>query len=332
LTQGAYGNPGGNICLPNGTTVNQTQIMIDALDSEMGDSVVFGKKSNNRYWVVKLTDVNQGNGSNIFKMLPGGSWQGSVFGLDTYSGAPQFSNTASWPVVPLQPSGSKAGNIRNQLFAQTLTFYFNTKIIGNGLGSVIFNGDSVVIAGRQCGNPNPVGTKDTVSVISQAIASYMATHGYPATAAGILQLANDALGGVDISPLTVQDVHGLVGGLNELFDECRMVVGYVPYVSGAKVAGNNNRIVSINELNVTAFPNPYEEQNFSLKINAPVSGPATIEFFTIDGTKISEVTRTMIAHRDETVNFKVPGLQKAKIVYLVRIGSYNSKGIVMSPN
>src|SRR6186997_529510 len=30
LTQGAYGNPGGNICL-NGTTVNQTQIMTDAL-------------------------------------------------------------------------------------------------------------------------------------------------------------------------------------------------------------------------------------------------------------------------------------------------------------
>src|SRR5204863_142962 len=212
LTQGAYGNAGGNICLPNGTTVNQTQIMINALDGEDGDSVVFGKKSNSRYWVVKLTDVNQGAGSNIFKMLPGGNAP-AIFGLDTYNGAPQFTNTASWPVVPLQPNGSQTGKIRNQLFAQTLTFYFNTKIAGNGLGDVAFNGDSVIVQGRQCGNPNPVGTKDTISVISPAIVSYMSTHGYPATAAGILQLANDALGGVNISPLTIGDVHGLVGGL-----------------------------------------------------------------------------------------------------------------------
>jgi hypothetical protein len=333
LTQGAYGNPGGNICLPNGTTVNQTQIMIDGLDSEPGDSVVFGRKSNNRYWVVKLTDVNQGNGSNIFNMLPGGSWQGSVFGLDTYNDAPKYTNAASWPVVPLQPNGSQTGKIRNQLFAQTLTFYFNTKIAGNGLGSVIFNGDSVVIAGRQCGNPNPVGTRDTVSVISPAIVSYMASHAYPATAAGILQLANDALGGVNISPLTVQDVHGLVGGLNELFDECKMLVGYVPYVSSNR--GNSNQVrmaLPANELNVTAFPNPYEDQNFSLRINAPVSGQATIEFFTIDGQKISEIKRTVVANRDEVVTFKVPGVQKSKIAYVVNVGKYNSKGIVLSPN
>ena len=87
-----------------------------------------------------------------------------------------------------------------------------------------------------------------------------------------------------------------------------------------------------NELNVTAFPNPYEEQNFSLRINAPVSGQATIEFFTIDGQKISEIKRTVVANRDEVVTFKVPGLQKSKIAYVVNVGKYNSKGIVLSPN
>ena len=42
---------------------------------------------------------------------------------------------------------------------------------------VSFNGDSVIVQGRQCGNPNPVGTKDTISVISPAIVSYMSSHG-----------------------------------------------------------------------------------------------------------------------------------------------------------
>ena len=332
LTQGAYGNPGGNICLPNGNTVNQTQIMIDALDSEVGDSVVFGKKSNNRYWVIKLTDVNQGNGSNIFNMLPGGSWQGSVFGLDTYNGAPQYSNAASWPVVPLQPSGSKKGNIRNQLFAQTLTFYFNTKIAGNGLGDVIFNGDSAIVAGRACGNPNPVGTKDTISIISPAIASYMSSHGYPATAAGILQLANDALGGVNISPLTVQDVHGLVGGLNETFDHCRMLVGYVPVVGGAgRIAANVSNNTTAPTLSVTAYPNPYEE-NFALKINSPVSGQASISFYTIDGVKVGEMKRDVMANKDVSVPFNVPAAYRTRVVYTVSVGTHNAKGIVLSPN
>ena len=306
--------------------------MIDALNGEDGDSVVFGRKSNNRYWVMKLADVNQGPTSNIFNMLPGGSWQGSVFGLDTYNGAPQYSNGASWPVVPLQPSGSKKGNIRNQLFAQTLTFYFNTKIAGNKLGEVIFNGDSLIVAGRQCGNPNPVGTWDTISVISPAIVSYMSSHGYPATAAGILQLANDALGGVNISPLTVQDVHGLVGGLNETFDECRMVVGYVPVASGS-----GGRVITSNStssqpsLIVTAFPNPYEE-NFSLKINSPVSGQAMISFYTMTGLKIGEMKRDVVALKDVWVPYNVPAVYRTRIVYTVNVSGYNAKGVVLSPN
>jgi hypothetical protein len=54
LTQGAYGNAGGNICLPNGTTVNQTQIMINALTAAPGNMKVFGRQDLNRYWVIRL--------------------------------------------------------------------------------------------------------------------------------------------------------------------------------------------------------------------------------------------------------------------------------------
>src|SRR6187397_1321849 len=137
LTQGAYGNPGGNICLPNGTTVNQTQIMIDALTAATGNMVVFGRQDLNRYWVIRLTDVNKGPTSNIFNMLPGGS-ASSAFGSDNVAGVPEYSNGPSWPIVPLQ-----GGKIRNQLFSQTLTLYFNTTIVGvsgNTLADVLLNG------------------------------------------------------------------------------------------------------------------------------------------------------------------------------------------------
>jgi hypothetical protein len=86
------------------------------------------------------------------------------------------------------------------------------------------------------------------------------------------------------------------------------------------------------QLKVESFPNPYTEQNFSLKINAPVTGKATIDFFTIDGNRISEITRTITANIDEIVNFKVPGINKATIVYMVRIGNYTTRGMVLSPN
>jgi hypothetical protein len=327
LTQGGYGQYGGTICLPNGTTVLQHSLMATALDAEPGDSVVFGRQSNNRYWVVTLGDVNQGANSNILKMLPGGGGS-SVLGLDTYPGAPKYTNTPTWPVAPLAGNGK----IRNILLAQTITFYFNTKIAGSGLGSIILNGDSAIISQRECGTNNPIpGTRDTVALISQAVASYMATHGYTANAAGLLQLANDALGGVNISPLSLGDVTNALDRINNVFDNCVLFEGYVAYVAG-RSSNPNARVVSPNDLNVIAFPNPYEDQNFALRINAPVSGEATIQFFTIDGQQITQMKRTIVANKDEVVNFKVPGVQKSKIAYVVTIGKYNSKGIVLSPN
>jgi hypothetical protein len=81
LTQGAYGTAGGTICLPNGTTVNQTQIMVDALTAAPGNMVVFGRQDLSKYWVVRLSDVTNGY---ILKMLPGGG-PSSAFGTDKCS-------------------------------------------------------------------------------------------------------------------------------------------------------------------------------------------------------------------------------------------------------
>jgi len=327
LTQGAYGNAGGNICLPNGTTVNQTQIMINALTAAPGNMVVFGRQDLNRYWVVRLTDVNQGPTSNIFKMLPGGG-PSAAFGVDNVAGVPEYSNTSSWPVVPLQQDGS----IRNQLFSQTLTLYFNTTIAGSTLGNVsLAAGSLAVIAPRNCGSSEPAGSGVPTQLVSPEISNYLATHGYAVTVAGLLQLANDALGGVNVSPLTLSQIQDAVDNINNAFDGCKILAGYVQSSGGSGRVLTSNSISSQPALIVTAFPNPYKE-NFSLKINSPVTGQASISFYTMDGVKIGEMKRDVVEKTDVWVPYNVPAVYRTSIVYAVTVGSYNARGIVLSPN
>ena len=329
LTQGAYGNPGGNICLPNGTTVNQTQIMIDALAATPGNMKVFGRPDLNRYWVIRLTDVNQGNNSNIFKMLPGGG-PSAVFGLDNVAGVPEYNNTASWPIVPLESGGPQAGTIRNQLFAQTLTLYFNTNIPGNNLSSVSLQGLAIV-ADRACGSTVPTSAGTPIQLVSTEIVSYLGSHGYPTTVAGLLQLANDALGGVNISPLTLNQIQEAVANINETFDECKLLIGYNTTGSTGGNVLTSNTISGQAALIVTAYPNPYKD-NFALKINSPVSGQVLISYYTIDGNKVAEMKRDVVAFTDLTVPYNVPPAYRTRIVYTVSIGGYHAKGIVVSPN
>jgi hypothetical protein len=307
--------------------------MINALTAAPGNMKVFGRQDLNRYWVVRLTDVNQGPGSNIFKMLPGGG--GSfVFGTDNVAGVPEYSNTPSWPVVPLQANGPQTGKIRNQLFAQTLTLYFNTTIIGvfgNTLADVLLNGSLVVIAPRNCGSSDPSGPGVPTQLVSPAISTYLATHGYASTIGGLLQLANDALGGVNVSPLNLNQIQEAIDNINNAFDGCKIVTGYVaPGASGGRVV-TSNTTSSEPSLIVTAYPNPYQE-NFSLKVNSPVTGQASISFYTIDGVKIAEMKRDVVANRDVWVPYNVPAVYRTRIVYHVSISGYNAKGVVLSPN
>ena len=269
----------------------------------------------------------QGDNSNIFNMLPGGG-QSVVFGLDNVAGVPEYANTASWPIAPLLASGPQAGRIRNQLFAQTLTLYFNTTIAGNNLANVSLEG-MAIIAGRDCGSNAPTDAGTSVQLVSTDVVSYLATHGYPVTVAGLLQLANDALGGVNISPLTLNQIQEAVTNINETFDECKVLIGY----STRTDRNIQTNIVTSAEpsLRVTAYPNPYQD-HFALRINSPVSGQVSIGFYTMDGVKIGEMKRDIVANRDLIVPYNVPPTYSSRIVYTVSIGEYTSRGIVLSPN
>src|SRR4029079_633986 len=148
---------------------------------------------------------------------------------------------------------------------------------------------------------------------------------------GLFQLANDALGGVNVSPLTLSEIASAVDGINNIFDECKLVTGYVRTGACAGRVVTSNSISSQPSLIVTAFPNPYKE-NFSLKINSPLTGQAIISFYTMAGVKISEMKRDVVALQDVWVPYNVPAVYRSRIVYTVNVGSYNAKGIVLSPN
>jgi hypothetical protein len=335
LTQGAYGTPGGNICLPDGTTVNQAQIMIDALTAEPGNMKVFGRQDLNRYWVIRLTDVNQGPNSNIFKMLPGGG-PSKVFGLDSYPGVPEYSNTPTWPVAPLQPNGPSAGKIRNILFAQTLTLYFNTTIDGSSLATLPLNG-TVILTDRNCGSLDPVGEPDSIDFTTYAAISYISNpaNGYPATVAGLLQLANDMLGGVTIPGLTLTEVADAVAAINEAFDECKLWVGFIPAGSARLYVVNNdhkkNPVVATEEaaakdLRVTSYPNPYND-NVRFVIESDVSGEATLEVYNMLGQKVETVYKGIIlAGKGHTINYTVPVSNRTNLIYILRIGGKQVTG------
>ena len=338
LTQGAYGSSGGNICLPNGTKVNQSQIPIIALTNEPGNMKVFGRQDLNRYWIIKLSDVTPANASNLLNMLPGGTGA-KAFELDNVAGVPEYANAPSWFIAPLQASGNNKGKILNQLFAQTLTMYFNTTIPGNGLGIIALNGDSLIIQGRECGNPNPVGTKDTVEAISPSIVSYMSTHGYSADIAGLMKLANDALGGVNISPLKLSDVAGAVDRLNNLFDNCAMVVGYVPVAGGADrlivssshaSAENAPGLDVTTGLEVTAYPNPFSDK-VRFVIQSKVSGQGSLEVYNMLGQKIQTVYKgTLLAGRSQIVEYNAPRSFNGGMIYIFRVGGKQVTGKLLN--
>src|SRR5688572_21477713 len=100
-------------------------------------------------------------------MLPGGG-PSAALGLYNVSGVPEYSNTASWPIAPLQVGGPQSGKILNQLFAQTLTLYFNTRIPDNNLAAVSLE-CMAVIADRACGSNVPTSAGTPTQLVSPEI-------------------------------------------------------------------------------------------------------------------------------------------------------------------
>jgi len=333
-TQGFYGNAKGTACYNNsGFTTDASALMQAAFG--INSSQVFGNIANRRSFTLYRTDITNGN---IYKMMPGGGTPKAI-DIDKkppYDGA-YYDDQLTWSLVPIQATGPQKGKIKNILLAQTITLWFNIRNSAT-LGSISLVDDTLVTkATANCGSNIPVGEATRFGLPHNIIVYLNGGNGYPATVDGLFQLANDVLGGVvtNISPSSVNDAVDII---NNAFDECRVLVGTIPYNN---ILTKTNQLIPDpvtlkqkevleNTLKAVAYPNPYKNY-FQLMIISPVSGIANIEFFTLNGQKIHEINKSVIANTTIVIPYTGP-LHFATLAYKVTVEKNIVTGIVLKPN
>ena len=299
-------------------------------------SKVFGSVANRRYFTLYRTDITMGN---IFKMLPGGD-KPKPIDIDNqlpFNGA-YYDDQSTWSLVPLQNNGPQKGKIRNILLAQTITLWFNIQN-SSTLGSISLVDDTLVTRKTaSCGSNAPVGEATRFGLPHSVIVYLNGGNGYDPTVEGLFQLANDVLGGVETS-ISPSAVNQAVNIINNAFDECRVLVGTIPYdnafltqtMNAPKGASNNLKVGAEPVLlKVIAYPNPYS-RHFQLRINSSESGIAIIQFFTITGQKLYEMRSPVRAHVTAIIPYTGPN-SVATLTYTVTVGKNNVSGIVLKPN
>ncbi|HEX6846746.1 MAG TPA: hypothetical protein VF144_07200 [Chitinophagaceae bacterium] len=334
-TQGFYHNPKASSCYNNsGASLSSSDHMLAAFG--ITSSQVFGNVANKRFFKLYRTDITNGT---IFKMLPGGSSPKSI-DIDNkipFDGA-YYDDPTTWSLVPIQPTGPQKGKIRNIFLAQTITLWFNIRNSSN-LGSISLADDTLVTkATVGCGSNTPIGEATGFGLPHNIIVYLNGNNGYPATINGLFTLANDVLGGV-VTNISASSINQAVEVVNNAFDECRVLVGTISYnnnltrispviVDVSKIRARE--IVAQNELKVIASPNPYKDR-FQLLLTSPVSGPAKIEFFTMEGKKVFEMSKTVLENTNVVMQYPGPTNFTA-LAYKVSIGKHIATGIVLKPN
>jgi hypothetical protein len=334
-TQGYFGNEGGTSC--DGEEGGYTTAGLIGLSlGNWGGTLTVGKPGKSVYVMNNAANIQC-----VIDKLPGG-------------GPAKELPNGNYGICALPNSVAPGGGtIKNILLAQTLTLGLNLGIQNPELGNfplqagTLATQDPVGGCGdntpkeRIC-NYNPEWPYNLTSVTNE----YTYRTFSPALIAaipgnkniwGLFELANRALANTDgevgkENGISIDTISKACGNINEVFDNCKIFIGWnVAACPNTDPNAPDPERITPNALVVTAYPNPYQE-NFSLKVNSPVSGQALIGFYTIDGVKIGELKRDVVAQRDVWVPYTVPAAYRTRIVYTVTVGTYNAKGIVLSPN
>jgi hypothetical protein len=334
-TQGFYSNPKGKVCYNNSDFITTNSTLMQAAFG-INSSQVFGNVANKRSFTLYRTDITNGN---IYKMLPGGGTPKSI-DIDKkppFDGA-YYNDESTWSLVPVQANGPQKGRIKNVLLSQTITLWFNIQN-SNNLGSIALVDDTLLTKHTEsCGSNTPIGEATKFGLPHNVIVYLNGNNGYAATVNGLFALANDVLGGV-ITNISASSVNEAVDVINNAFDECRILIGTIPYKNS--LTKTTQLIVDITEqktkevsevsaLKVVAHPNPYKNY-FQLMITSPVSGIANIEFFTLNGQKIHEINKSVIANTTIVIPYTGP-LHFATLAYKVTVEKNIATGIVLKPN
>jgi hypothetical protein len=127
-----------------------------------------------------------------------------------------------------------------------------------------------------------------------------------------------------------------IATINNAFDGCRILIGTIPYLQNEFLTKNSEtrkaddlEIIS-RQLSATAFPNPYSTK-FSLMVKSPVTGTITIEFFSVNGSKINKLQKFVIANRSSIIPYPGP-YYRGVLLYKIKIDDYEASGTVIGPN
>ncbi|MGM0626451.1 MAG: T9SS type A sorting domain-containing protein, partial [Bacteroidota bacterium] len=354
-TQGFYGNTGGLGCGPDGYGATAYDIMSNVMMPYDTVPVLFGLPGNG--WELYYHDITQ---YNIFNMLPGGGTSAPFDPSDVTGGIGTYDNEYSWGMVPLKTNPVQAqGKIQNNLFAQTLTFFFN--MMSNvGFDDLEITAEYLVTADAiDCGTQLASEYATLYTEIPSSVVDYLndPANGYDPTAQGLFLLANDLLGGASAlqtgnsnNPdwiISHADVCDALDAFNNGFDECRIFVGFMEtppaYAedassydpeNGEEMDDEENQEDEENEgqdiveeLEVTAHPNPFKKK-INFKFSSSVDTHVKFEIITLGGSMVSILFDENVL---EGTNYHVTfsGSQAAPGIYFYRIttdyGTYNGK-------
>ncbi|HET9826681.1 MAG TPA: hypothetical protein VFP87_15175, partial [Chitinophagaceae bacterium] len=284
------------------------------------------------FFTLFKTDISNGN---IFKMLPG-SGNSQALGVDNvvpYDGA-YYSDQSTWYLVPIATSGSQKGKINNQLLSQAISLWFNLRT-SSSLATVDLTNDTLVTTGQtSCGSGIPAGTSTKFGLPHSVIIYLNGGNGYSNNVSGLFQLANDVLGGLNTS-VSALDVQNAMAVVIAAFDGCRILTATIPY-SLTNVLTKNRQVttgtneLSLQKLQVTAFPNPFNSQ-FSLRIISPVSGMARVDFFALNGTTLFEQRQFITNKIMNVVRYGGPRYSGV-LIYTIIIGDHRASGFVIGIN
>ena len=285
--QGFYGIQGPHGCYNNSTIITSTQFMLNAFGTD--PSVIFGNVANRRFFTLFKTDVTN---KNIFKMLPGAK-QGKKIRVDNilpYDGA-YYADASTWSLVPIQPTGTAKGRINNLLLSNTITLWFNLRT-STSLGSISLAQDTLITSEQtSCGSGVPIGSPTKWTIPHSIILVLNGGTVYTNNVNGLLQLANDVLGGVNTT-VYIPDLQQALDIITQAFAGCRILTGTIPASAAIK---NSEQIKESHQPNqslisMKANPNP-SIANFTITILSPEQNSSIrLKVLDLQGRTIEEKT------------------------------------------
>ena len=315
-TQGAYGNSGGKYCDGNNGGISTRQLITNAIDNSDGVSdakgtITVGKTG--RSVLMSLTEAPDC----IISRLPGG---GAATELPNFFGNQSICSAS----IPL-----KKGKINNVLLSQTITLALNINIKGTtdladfklqvgtlatalpegGCGS---NEPKQRVCAHYDENCNWILTVNEYTYRTFGTTVIAASGGSNSSVAGLLDLANRALANTDgkigkEDGATLSDISNAVASINEIFDECRIPMGWdkqlcnnvptggctvpTPIVAVSNYKTRSGVAKSVNASSISlikAYPNPFKD-HITFEMRSDVSADASLQVFNILGQKVFDV-------------------------------------------